>query len=87
MNRDRLANTYPETVTVEQVSPSYGGGKCEIRWDGVCALGMPPMEYTIKPGDAVTVYWHRPDGLSSYAAVRVNGGPLVFNDHDFWTRA
>ncbi len=43
-------------------------------WDGDAAE-IPPIEYTIKPGDVLTFYGLHPYG--PFTAVRINNGPAV----------
>lgn len=75
-----------EVLTVETVYLRSDGIQ-DIEWREGTGIGMPPIEYTFKPGDRVAVQWKRFTPPGSVAQrwggeiewMAVNGGPAIHN--------
>ena len=88
-----LASSYPFDYTIESAyghgpdEDPYGDGRQGVWFAEGTGVGVPPMEYTIKAGDHVTVWWSDWRGYGAARAIAINGGPPLiypgqFGDYD-----
>lgn len=73
-----LARSYPQQLTVESAKLATDGWQ-HIFWDKCLGIGVPPIEFRIKAGDCVTLWFRSPGHAwgSLAQAFAVNDGPAI----------